>query len=149
VSELGRAVAIAYDPSSVQMHTYADVTSEVAARMAWLGVAVAAFPWSAPAGFFATAGFGLYLGGALANLVELRFAGGVADYLPAGGYVFSIGDVAVALGCLFMYPPLVAAGVSWWTRRRNPAMTTLRRAGARVITVADRRLRATAYARYR
>jgi hypothetical protein len=52
----------------------------------------------------------------LANLVELGFDGGVADYIPAGGYVFSLGDVAAALGCLFMYPPLVGAAIGWWTK---------------------------------
>ena len=115
-AELGRAVAVAYDPSGVQLNAFADMTLQPLVRMAWLGLTLAIFLWSAPGGVLVRSGFGLYLGGALANLVELGFGGGVANYVAVGGDVFSFGDLAAALGCLFMFPGLVAAGTRWWTR---------------------------------
>jgi lipoprotein signal peptidase len=64
-------------------------------------------------------GAGLYIGGGLCNLSELAWLGGVADYIPVFGYVWSLGDVIAFVGCLFAFPSFLKHGRRVWLARRS------------------------------
>ncbi len=119
-TEVGRAIAVAYYAPLVQVHRDFTLSSPVIAILL-LTILVVTFVLVRPQLPLIAVALGFYAGGTLANAAELTLHGGVADYVPLFGYVFSLGDVDAALGCVLVFLALTRRAVKRWnTSAKNP-----------------------------
>ena len=117
-SEGARAVVMRYGLPRVQVHRSLTASAPAFAVLLVITVVGLFLLVRRPHRPIAVA-LGLYSGGALANVIEVTACGGVADYIPLLGYLFSLGDVAAALGALLAYLSVVLPLWRQWRGKRG------------------------------
>lgn len=127
IGEGGRLLLVSLEPTRVQWHRTFLVSSEPLVPV-WLAILVVAFVWLRLGDKGLASGVGLYVGGALCNLSELAWLGGVANCIPAFGYVFSFGDVSASAGCLFAFPSILKHSCRVWLVRQSAMSDPIRHA---------------------